>query len=427
MYDGFTIIIIILVILIIGVVLDGIRRVRSSRRDGIRISKNAQKADELDLGREPTANEFPSGGARVVSYRDAESTEGSLPRVKPQRSKEQRSKEPSLQESINESREATNTNNRLLEQVALKLNESVPMLMESVEEQNRLNDGGHHSQEHVFTVDEHSHKKMNEPSSTDAPETNSLDDVDDYFAESSEVVYTYVGDEPEPNTQDDAFNHNANAHTQQVHSSELAHHHDPVLGSLNHLDDDYSSSDKRHSLMSDDKSLHDAPLKSTHKQKNKQKTTTSDEPQWQEPDEVIVFNLMAKTGFEFEGRALLAALMQEGLKLGEMDIFHRYHDNDGDAPILFSLANMVVPGTFNLSQMDGFSTPGVSMFLSLPIQGDSISAYENLVKTATNLAMYLDGDLKDESRSVLTKQNIEHARQRVVEYERKRKLAPAPA
>jgi cell division protein ZipA len=84
---------------------------------------------------------------------------------------------------------------------------------------------------------------------------------------------------------------------------------------------------------------------------------------------------------------------------------------------------MVVPGTFNLSKMAEFVTPGVSMFLSLPIAADSIAAYENFVVTASNLAAKLDGDLKDENRSVLTKQAIEHARQRVMEYERKRKLA----
>ena len=63
------------------------------------------------------------------------------------------------------------------------------------------------------------------------------------------------------------------------------------------------------------------------------------------------------------------------------------------------------------------------MFLSLPLAGDSIAAFNLMASAATAMATQLGGELKDENRSVMTRQTIEHARQRVVEYERKRRLA----
>lgn len=45
-----------------------------------------------------------------------------------------------------------------------------------------------------------------------------------------------------------------------------------------------------------------------------------------------------------------------------------------------------------------------------------------MADAARGLADALGGELKDENRSVMTKQTIEHARQKVMEFERKRKL-----
>ena len=90
------------------------------------------------------------------------------------------------------------------------------------------------------------------------------------------------------------------------------------------------------------------------------------------------------------------------------------------------MANMVVPGTFDLNNIENFETPGVSFFLTLPIESDSMTAFEMMVGTAKALCDNLGGELKDENRSVMTQQTIEHCRQRVREFERKQ-LSRAPA
>ncbi|WP_045825455.1 cell division protein ZipA [Teredinibacter turnerae] len=203
---------------------------------------------------------------------------------------------------------------------------------------------------------------------------------------------------------------------------------EPELGDLANLDDSVDSEERPHPP--------EPEPTPTKKSKRAEKAMPDDDQDAvREPDEVLIINVMAKTGTRFDGQSLLAALMTADMKLGAMDIFHRHLREHGDGPILFSLANMVVPGTFNLSAMADFQTPGVSLFLSLPIPDDtlddeeldglSIRAFDTMAGTAKALAAALDGELKDENRSVMTQQTIEHARQRVVEYERKRKLARA--
>ena len=110
-----------------------------------------------------------------------------------------------------------------------------------------------------------------------------------------------------------------------------------------------------------------------------------------------------------------------------MNIFHRHQERDGEGEILYSMANIVVPGTFELSKMKTFSTPGVSFFLTLPMEGNSIEAFEEMLTTAKIIAARFNGELKDENRSVLTPQTITHYRGKLQEYARQQQLAKAPA
>ncbi|MFA0810160.1 cell division protein ZipA [Microbulbifer epialgicus] len=142
-------------------------------------------------------------------------------------------------------------------------------------------------------------------------------------------------------------------------------------------------------------------------------------------DEVLVINVMAQEGDYFEGNDLLRVMVASGMRFGEMNIFH-YHEGGGaEGAVIFSLANIVVPGVFDLAQMEEFATPGVSLFLALPVEGEAIKAFDQLLSTAYKIAELLGGELKDEHRSVFTAQTAEHYRQRVVEYQRRRALAMA--
>ena len=304
----------VVVILIVGILVDGVRRMRLARNSSIKISKNAEHADQELNEERHYSSEFPAGKARVAKQRDSDSAKA-------------------LNQSVKQKFEAGKVTlgapQRIPEQVTLNLEESVPTLMDSVELKEDK-------------VDRESHV---EPS---IGELENIDQID------------------EPIEVDD-----------------------PV--------DDHPSSS----------------------------SSETSEKQYIEPDEVLIINLMAKKDNYFFGPDLLAALTKQNLKLGDMEIFHRHQEKGGEGAILYSIANMVVPGTFNLAEMEKFKTPGISVFLSLPVASDSLDVYNDMVDTVKAIAEDLDGELKDENRSVMTNQTIEHGRQRVIEYERKKKLAKA--
>ncbi|WP_373090369.1 cell division protein ZipA [Zhongshania sp.] len=135
--------------------------------------------------------------------------------------------------------------------------------------------------------------------------------------------------------------------------------------------------------------------------------------------ELIVLNVMSPTGKPFKGNDLLQILMACDVRYGKMNIFHRYENADGSGQIQFSVANLVEPGNFDLDEIDEFSTPGVVFFMNLPGPADSIKAYEAMVETARCLVKNLEGELRDQTHSVATKQTLEHYKQRIRDFERR--------
>lgn len=137
---------------------------------------------------------------------------------------------------------------------------------------------------------------------------------------------------------------------------------------------------------------------------------------------VMVLNVMARSGEYFNGADVLAALKASGLQHGEMMIFHYYSGAGDDRPV-FSLANTVEPGTFDLNTIEHLQTPGLSLFMQLPGPMDSREAFELMLKTGRSLAEQLGGDLCDERRNVLTLQTIGHLKEQIESFLFRRKMA----
>ncbi|WP_339897957.1 cell division protein ZipA [uncultured Gilvimarinus sp.] len=305
---------IIVVLLIVGILLDGWRRMRASRRDAIRVSKRAKRFDSSgEPFDEPFTSELPNGGARVVGTRDDEP-------------------------GADEHTPAATSKSRIPQQVTLNLDESVPMLMESVEQN--------------ATPETAAQAQASEPYTGD-------DDFDSGIEDRVEPSFSAI-DEPEESAQQSGYQ-----------------------------EPSFSGRDEPDA----------AP---------------------EQPDEVVIINVMAPEGHQFSGSALLDVLLQCGMRFGDMNIFHRHAHETGEGPVLFSLANMVKPGVFDLENMASFHTPGVSLFMTLPMRPDSLKSFDIMRDVAQALADNLCGELKDENRSVMTRQTMEHCRQRIAEYERKR-------
>ena len=144
------------------------------------------------------------------------------------------------------------------------------------------------------------------------------------------------------------------------------------------------------------------------------------EPRGPAPQEVLVINVIARDSNGFNGADLLEVLMACDVRFGEMNIFHRHEGREGQGPVQFSVANLVKPGTFDPEHMREFYTPGVSMFLQLPGPDDPMLAFQCMAETANCLVKNLQGEMRDQDHSVLTPQTLEHYRERVRDFERRR-------
>lgn len=158
--------------------------------------------------------------------------------------------------------------------------------------------------------------------------------------------------------------------------------------------------------------LHAAPLAEETQQ------NAGDEEEPADYEEILIIHVVARNKEGFKGPALLQSILESGLRFGAMDIFHRHESITGNGDKLFSMANALNPGTFDLDDMDLFSTRAVCFFMGLPGPRNTRQAFDLMIAAARKLAKELDGDLKDDNRSVLTAQTIEHYRQRIAEFER---------
>ena len=152
------------------------------------------------------------------------------------------------------------------------------------------------------------------------------------------------------------------------------------------------------------------------KGRDKAAAAQSDETPLEE--QVLVIHVQSKQQ-PFNGPLLYKLLDACGVEHGEMDIFHRHEEAEGQGSLQFSIANGVAPGTFEVQSAPEFTTPALTFFLRLIDPTDRMNAFECMLATAQCVADNLGGELKDENRSSLRSQTIEHYRQKVREFERK--------
>jgi cell division protein ZipA len=137
-------------------------------------------------------------------------------------------------------------------------------------------------------------------------------------------------------------------------------------------------------------------------------------------DKIVSVFLVARAGQSIAGPDLVVAAEKAGLVYGHMNIFHRLVDNHPELGPIFSVANLVKPGHFDMATIKEMHTPAVNFFLTLPGPIPALDAWDTLLPTAQRMAELLDAVLLDEQRNALGRQRIANIRDEMRAYDRAR-------
>lgn len=132
-------------------------------------------------------------------------------------------------------------------------------------------------------------------------------------------------------------------------------------------------------------------------------------------EEIIYLNLKSRDG-GIEGADLIRAMQKYHLVYGEMHIFHRL--TEGSEQPLFSVADMIEPGSFNIETLSTMTTPGLTLFLRLPRTFDALHALDEMWATARDLGSELNADILDRNQKPFSSQKQQSMRDEVLEYMR---------
>jgi cell division protein ZipA len=132
-------------------------------------------------------------------------------------------------------------------------------------------------------------------------------------------------------------------------------------------------------------------------------------------EEIIYLNLRCRDG-DIEGADLIRAMQKFNMTHGEMNIFHRL--TEGSKQPLFSVANMVEPGSFDIDKLATMKTPGITLFLRLPRTFDALHALDEMWAATRGLAAELNADILDRNHQPFSSQKQQRMRDEVLHYMR---------
>ncbi|MBM4228340.1 MAG: cell division protein ZipA [Gammaproteobacteria bacterium] len=133
---------------------------------------------------------------------------------------------------------------------------------------------------------------------------------------------------------------------------------------------------------------------------------------------ILALYLRPRFGPAFVGPAIVRNVNAVGMRHGDLQIFHHFGAGElRTTKPLFSLANMLEPGHFDMKRIEAFQTPGVVMFLPLPAALDGAVAFELFLNTAQRLSEGLRAQLLSDPETLLESSAIERLRRQAAVFQ----------
>ncbi len=135
-------------------------------------------------------------------------------------------------------------------------------------------------------------------------------------------------------------------------------------------------------------------------------------------ERIVTLLVCARDGELIAGSDLVVAAEKAGLEFGDRGIFHRMLTGKPEAGPIFSMANMLKPGHFDMAEIDSLDTQGVTFFMALPGPLSALDSWDALLPTVQRFAELLDAVVLDEKRGALGRQGIAHIRDELRAWDR---------
>jgi cell division protein ZipA len=141
-------------------------------------------------------------------------------------------------------------------------------------------------------------------------------------------------------------------------------------------------------------------------------------------DKIVTVYIAARAGEKLRGPDIVVAAEKAGLTYGHMNVFHRLVEGHPERGPVFSVANIMKPGSFDMVTIQELETPAIAFFLTLPAPVAALDAWDTMQPTAERMAGLLDGVVLDESRNALSRQRVQGIRDELRAYDRQREAPP---
>ncbi|MDH6024446.1 cell division protein ZipA [Vibrio splendidus] len=132
--------------------------------------------------------------------------------------------------------------------------------------------------------------------------------------------------------------------------------------------------------------------------------------------EVIVLNVHCAGEIPFVGTELFRSMENNGLTYGEMSIYHCFAQSSDEPKVIFSVANMMQPGTLEHDDPADFTTKGISFFMTLPCYGQADQNFNVMLSAAQKIADDMGGNVLDESRNLMTPNRLSDCRKQIRDF-----------